>query len=114
MESQIAKMFAAIDNKNHDALDQFFDVDIVYERPGFPDVCGFSDILDFYKNRRPIESGKHYMNAVIASGDQAVSIGRFVGVLKDGSLADERFSDFYKFKGKKIIHRTTYFFRPAI
>ena len=114
MKPFIEDMFKAIDGKNYDAMGGFFHPDISYERPGFPNIEGFSGIMDFYKNRRLIREGTHHIDCVVASEDRAVSIGCFKGILKDGSVAEERFADAYKIQDGRIIHRTTYFFRKAI
>ena len=113
-DSLIQNMFDAIDPKNHGALDQFFTADVVYERPGFPDICGFDDLVDFYRNRRIIRTGVHNIERIVDAGESAVAIGKFVGTLKDGAPANERLADAYAFRSGKICRRTTYFFRAAI
>lgn len=112
-ELLIQSMFDAIDAQDHAALGQFFTADVVYERPGFSNICGFDDLVDFYRNHRIIKSGVHKVEKIIDAGESAVAIGQFVGALKDGRPANERFADAYTFRDGQICKRTTYFFRAA-
>lgn len=97
-----------------DALAEIFHPEIVYERPGYGSLCGVARLLQFYQHERVIASGRHSIEQIVIQDDHGACWGRFVGVAKDGTPADERFADVYTFEHGKIIARRSYFFRPAI
>jgi len=65
-------------------------------------IVGFSDFLDFHKNRRVIQTGVHYVEKIVGSDNNGAAIGKFVGALKDNDPAEERFSDAYIFRDGRI------------
>jgi ketosteroid isomerase-like protein len=107
-------MFRAIDSCDWDQLPAFFHDDVVYDRPGYRQFKGIDDLLRFYREERPVESGQHELETVLVKGNHAVAIGTFRGEMRDGRAEDVMFADAYTYKNGRIWHRRTYFFRPAI
>ena len=63
----------------------------------------------FYEWDRPIASGKHELEQVIADGAWVAVRGRFMGTLKDGTGTDVLFTDWVHFRGDLIDLRETLF-----
>lgn len=114
LAQRITDMFATIDERQWNALDTHFDVDIVYERPGYEPFRGLDRLRAFYERERVIAEGAHRLVLVVVQGEHAACHGRFVGMHRDGSLIDESFADFYTFKDGRVVHRRSFFFRPAV
>lgn len=110
----ISHLFRAIDQRDWAAFRELFDPEVVYERPGYPPLAGMDRLLRFYAEERIIVSGQHYIEQIVIDDQHGACWGRFVGVTKDGSPADELFTDVYTFAEGKIKARRSYFFRPAI
>jgi ketosteroid isomerase-like protein len=110
----IARLFRCVDARAWDALTKVFAHNIVYERPGYPPLLGFQEVLHFYRELRVVASGEHHLHDIIIDEDRGACWGRFVGQHKDGSAIEEGFADVYTFKAGKITTRRTYFFRPAL
>jgi ketosteroid isomerase-like protein len=113
-EASIEELFRAIDCQNWGKLSSIFHPDITYERPGYQPFIGIDQVLQFYANERMISSGQHKIEHIMVDHNCGVCWGHFVGILKDGTKADERFVDVYQFYQNSIIERRSYFFRPAI
>lgn len=112
--AQLRAMFARIDATDWDALAELFHPDLVYARPGYPALIGLERVLRFYREERQVASGTHEIEGIVVDGDAAACWGRMRGVLKDGSAADVRFAEVYRFEGGKVRTRRSYFFRPAV
>ena len=110
----IRAMFDAIDGARWEELPRYFAEDCVYERPGYAAPKGIAALLEFYRDIRIIGAGRHRLDRIISSGEQAVAVGQFEGADRDGRTLSERFADVYRLSGGRISKRTTYFFRPAI
>jgi ketosteroid isomerase-like protein len=110
----ILDLFAAIDAHDWHSLESFFHPEIVYERPGYPPIVGVERLLRFYREQRVIAAGEHIIERIVVAGPYGACWGRFLGVKKDGSLADELFADVYSFEGGAIRARRSHFFRPAL
>jgi uncharacterized protein len=110
----IPRMFAAIDARRWDALAEFFTADVVYERPGYEPLIGFSALDHFYRKVRIIGSGQHRVERMVAGRETAACWGRFVGASREGKPLDERFADVYELHGGRVARRTSYFYRSAI
>jgi ketosteroid isomerase-like protein len=110
----ICELFQAIDSHNLKALSHIFHHDVVYERPGYEKFVGVNRLLYFYQHERILASGKHDIECIIVEGDRGFCCGRFIGVKKDNSEADEKFADVYSFKDGMIKTRRSYFSRPAV
>lgn len=110
----IEALFTTIDAGRFDQLEHYFDPSAVYERPGYAPCVGYGQILNFYRHIRAIGSGEHHLENMVLDGKVMMSSGRFSGVKKDGDEVDIKFSESYRFKDSKIVHRRTYFFQPAV
>jgi len=113
-EKLIRDMFAAIDRREFDTLNEFFTADICYERPGYEPLHGLSELEHFYRHVRIIRDGRHEIEYVVLRSDAAACWGRFVGESHAGTELEERFADVYVLRDGRIARRTTHFFRPAI
>jgi ketosteroid isomerase-like protein len=114
MESVVRELLRTIDARDWDRLPEFFDPDIVYERPGYPPFEGLQRVLQFYRTERVISCGAHELGLVVSDGAHAACWGRFVGTHRDGSTISEEFADVYIMAGNRIKFRKSFFFRPAI
>ncbi len=110
----IGELFAAVDAREWERLDEFYTEDATYERPGFALLVGLCALTDFYANVRNIASGAHELGGTMVVDDTAACWGRFSGWSRDGRELDERFADVYELRDGKICKRTTFFFRPAV
>jgi ketosteroid isomerase-like protein len=110
----IMEMFRAVDTREWNDLQKFFDVRSVYERPGYETFVGIERLLKFYRDERAASEGTHFIEHIVVEGDCAACWGRFEGVLKDGSIINERFADVYTFADGKVRTRRTHFYRPAL
>lgn len=92
-----------------------FAIDAVYHRPGHAPMVGRERIAHFYCVLRPIRSGVHTLDVVIADDGGVATHGGFRGVALDGSAIDLRFADFFEFGGSgAITRRETYFAAPLV
>lgn len=110
----IKQLFATIDGQQWETLGRLFDADVIYERPGYEPFVGIERLMKFYREERILSSGQHYIEQIIIDGDHGACYGRFVGLKKDNTAADEMFVDVYCFNQDKIKTRRSYFFRPAV
>jgi uncharacterized protein len=113
-DSIIVDLFHAIDSSDWDTVVNLFHPDVVYERPGYPQLKGLERLLHFYKCERALASGTHKLEHILSDGVNAACWGSFVGKKKDGSDVNEMFADVYTFEDGKIRARRSFFFRPAI
>ncbi len=111
----ITTLFHTIDARDWESLPRFFSDHIVYERPGYEPIRGIEALTEFYRDIRILKAGKHHLEQIVINDDAGACWGRFIGIKRDGSQADERFADVYLFdEDKKILGRKSYFFRPAV
>ena len=110
----IMDLFKAVDSRDWATLSNIFHPEIVYERPGYEPFAGIDRVMQFYERDRILISGKHYIEHIVIEGNSGACFGRFIGIKKDHSAADERYADVYLFKDGMIKTRKTYFFRSAI
>lgn len=111
---RIETLLRIIDSGEFSKLGSVLHSDICYFRPGYAPLQGIDRVLSFYRDERVIASGVHHIETIIVDHAAAACRGRFVGRSRDGRELDEEFADVYRFAGDQIIHRQTYFFRPAI
>lgn len=114
LQAQILRLFDTVDNNRWEGLTDVFHPGVVYDRPGYPSLVGCRRVIGFYAHERIIDSGQHRLEQIVVSGSYAACWGLFVGKLKDGSFAEERFADAYFFDGTLIRSRRSFFFRPAV
>ena len=105
----VEALLTAIDHKDWDSLAKLLCEDSVYEVHGFTPYRGKKEILDYYENIRPIQTGVHTIESIYQGEDAVVCCGVFVGTKKDGSRVDIRFADELKFDNYKISQRQVYF-----
>lgn len=110
----IENLFRIVDNRNWDSLPLVFHSNVIYERPGYEPFKGIARVIKFYKEERILAGGSHVIEQIVVDRIHGACWGRFVGIKKDGSQADERFADIYIFDSGKIIFRRSYFYRPAV
>lgn len=113
-DTRLHELFRTIDSRDWSSLRGFLHPDVVYARPGYPPFEGIERVLAFYESERVIASGTHSLRSVVMSGNHGACCGRFVGTHRDGTAIDEEFADMYEFDGPLIVHRQSYFFRPAV
>ena len=112
--SFVSKLFAAIDQQLWDELPLYFAAECCYERPGYPPIHGIAAILEFYREVRIVASGRHTIEGIVASDNTVVCWGGFCGVSRVGDALSERFADIYWLADARIVHRRSFFFRPAM
>lgn len=110
----IRKLLRVIDTQEFALFTDIFHPDICYLRPGYEPLCGLDRVLFFYRHERIISSGVHFIGQIVADDHAGACWGRFEGESRDGRKLAEEFADVYRFVGHRIVHRQTYFFRPAI
>ncbi|WP_329314352.1 nuclear transport factor 2 family protein [Streptomyces sp. NBC_01262] len=113
-ENLVTELFSIIDGCRWDDLPGVFAPDCVYDRPGYEPLIGLARIQLFYREERVIGSGSHHVLHVVSNLEAAACWGRFTGVSKIGHPLDEEFADTYTVRNSRIVHRQTYFYRPAI
>lgn len=107
-------LFEAIDGRRWDALGAMLAADIVYERPGYPELRGRDAVLRFYRQERIIARGRHVITD-IASQDSRVSChGHFSGHSTSDVPLHVAFCDFYILRERTLAYRKTFFYVPAI
>ncbi|MDQ3761703.1 MAG: nuclear transport factor 2 family protein [Actinomycetota bacterium] len=111
---RLRAMFATIDAVDWDALPQFFHAEIVYERPGFPPLCGLDRVLRFYHNERKIVRSTHHVEGTVVQDDLGAVWGRVGCVLTNGTETELGFADIYHFDRNLVRLRRTHFFVPGV
>jgi ketosteroid isomerase-like protein len=110
-----ARHFALIDSGDISGMAHLFTRDAVYLRPGYPPFRGREEIARFYATLRPIRSGEHELESVVADGSQLAVRGAFSGVLHSGESIELRFSDFFTVdQDGRFTRRETFFFAPLV
>lgn len=110
----VHNMFSIIDCRAFERLHEVFHPEVVYQRPGFPDIQGITELIHFYQQVRIVKDGVHTIRNLVCEGENLVCIGEFSGVSAEGKSLATRFSDVYGLKNGKIALRETYFFKPYI
>lgn len=107
-------MFATIDAMDWDALPDFFDVAMVYERPGFAPLRGLERVLHFYHQEREIALSVHRIDGAVFQDGRGAAWGEVSCLLADGTATVAGFADVYHFDHDLITLRRTHFFVPAV
>ncbi len=110
----IRTYFDAVDANDLDQVLEQFHTDVVYERPGYPQLEGKQRLRHFFTEERVIATGRHDVEGIVVEGEQATAWGAFTGISRTGSALSERWCDVYWFRDGRIERRRTYFFRPAV
>ena len=109
----VDRLLAAIDARDWQALGALLTEDSRYTVSGYPSFAGRDAVLHYYRELRPIASGSHRIDGVVAEPGHAVSWGRFAGVKTDGTTVDVLFADVLELSGSCIQARQVYFCEPA-
>jgi len=83
-------------------------------RPGYADIQGLDNLIDFYKNIRRVGSGKHIVNSIFSEDSNWIVLGEFVGIDKHGQNVKVEYCDCFHAQGTKFISRQTFFHVPHI
>ncbi|WP_425572220.1 nuclear transport factor 2 family protein [Pseudonocardia eucalypti] len=103
-------IYRAIDRRNWDALRGLLSPAVFYSRPGYSEMNGRTEFVDFYKTTRQISAGEHDVRAIIASESVGCCWGTFSGVLRNGDMIQIAFADWYEFERGLVRTRRTFFF----
>jgi ketosteroid isomerase-like protein len=98
-------MHSAIDARDWGSLARLLHPRATLVAPGGARFEGADAVLDYYRAVRGIESGRHFIEGLLAEVDRAVSWGRFDGVRRDGQPISMNFSDMVRFEDGLILER---------
>jgi ketosteroid isomerase-like protein len=113
-ERQIKRMFDAIDRNELEIFREVFADTIHYERPRCQPIVGIEAMIRFYRDERPIASGQHTFEQIVANDACGASWGRMRGVMRSGASVELIFSDVCEFDAQgRICKRRSYLFDPA-
>jgi ketosteroid isomerase-like protein len=69
----------------------------------------------FYRYDRPIRSGRHQLDSVVAAGTEIAVRGSFRGDLRDGGGVAHRFAEFFRIgPDGRFTARETFFAVPHV
>ncbi|GAA1391615.1 nuclear transport factor 2 family protein [Kitasatospora putterlickiae] len=115
IQDAVHRYYALVDANRFDELVELFTTDATYERPGYRPLVGRGELTAFYRGERVIADGRHVVDQLLTSGQDAVVRGSFAGTLKGGDAVSLRFADFFRTDGNGLFaHRVTYFFAPLV
>lgn len=110
----VRAILTVIDDRDWARLATLVTPDIVYDRPGYPTLCGVADFLRFYRETRVVAEGQHRLDSLITNERTGFCWGHFEGVTRTREPINEIFADWYEFQDGRIHRRRTFFYRPAI
>lgn len=111
----VSAYYPLIDAGDIDGVLRLFADDAIYDRPGYPQFHGQSQLRAFYREVRTIESGLHTVENIVALGLSVAVEGTFQGTLKSGAQVSLRWADFWILNSSwQAIRRTTYFHTPLV
>lgn len=110
----VRTVLTVIDARDWSTLATLVTPDVVYDRPGYPTLCGAPELMNFYRHVRVIARGQHRLDSLLTNERTGFCWGHFEGVARDGDPIAEIFADWYQFEDGKISRRRTFFYRPAI
>ena len=113
---KVRRYYECVDAGEIDELLMLFDLDAVYNRPGYPPMTSRVAMAEFYRGERVIASGKHTLDRMTVDESGAAVHGEFAGVLKDGREVSLRFADFFVVDDETgfFARRDTFFFTPMV
>lgn len=112
---RVRRYYEFVDVGDVTGLLSLFAPDAVYHRPGYAPMVGRTEMADFYRGDRVIESGGHTLSHVTADNTGVAVHGEFAGVLKDGREVSLRFADFFTLRDDGLFsRRDTFFFAPMV
>jgi steroid Delta-isomerase len=114
-EATARDLYSRIDADDIPGLCALLSPDIVYSRPGYPDMAGRDAVEHFYREDRRIRDGRHRITGLVATGEQVAVHGDFDGTLRDGHPARHGFAEFFTVAPDGLISgRRTFFFVPLV
>jgi uncharacterized protein len=113
-DNLVRNILSIIDARDWPGLAALITPDIVYDRPGYPTLCGATDFMHFYTHVRMIADGRHRLDSLLTNELTGFCWGHFEGVTRGGHPIAEIFADWYEFENGRIRRRRTFFYRPAI
>lgn len=103
-----------IDQRDIPAALACFAENAVYRRPGYTAFVGLPAIKAFYRADRVISAGRHDLESIVEDADTVAVRGSFSGTSRDGDPLEVRFADFWRFAGRMVVERYTYFDVAAV
>lgn len=110
----ISNVYKSIDREEWDQLGIYFHENIVYDRPGYQSMQGYSEVSEFYKRSRLVSKGVHTVIKLVTQGEYCFYSGMFEGTLKNGKDVQLEFADYFEIADNKVIYRKTYFYTPMV
>jgi uncharacterized protein len=112
--SLINETYAIIDTAAYSRLEEVFDPNVVYERPGFDSIFGLVALREFYFTLRDVSTGTHELFEFFECERGVATYGEFHGRSKKGRKLHEQFVDVFLFGRDLVVARKTFFFRKGI
>jgi ketosteroid isomerase-like protein len=111
----VRDFYARIDADDVAGMCALLSQDVVYRRPGYPDMTSRESVERFYREQRTISHGRHQLARIVATDRDIAVHGRFSGTMRDGSAAEHRFAEFFTVTPDgRISGRDTFFFVPLV
>jgi steroid Delta-isomerase len=111
----VRDFYARIDADDIAGMLNLLSSDVIYRRPGYPDMTSRDSVERFYREERTISQGRHQLTRIVA-GERDIAVhGSFSGTLRDGRAAEHRFAEFFTVTPDgRISGRDTFFFVPLV
>ncbi len=111
----VRDFYARIDTDDIAGMCALLSSDVVYRRPGYPDMTSRESVEYFYREQRTISHGRHQLTRIVATDRDIAVHGRFTGMMRDGRAAEHRFAEFFTVTSDgRISGRDTFFFVPLV
>ena len=114
LSTVVSNYYRNIDRRDVPAALACFAEDAVYRRPGYSAFVGLRAINAFYRAERVISTGRHHLESIVEDTDTVAVRGSFSGTSHDGDPLEVRFADFWRFSGRVVVERNTYFDVAAV
>lgn len=114
LSTVVSGYYRSIDQRDVAAALACFADDAVYRRPGYGAFVGLAAINEFYRADRVISAGRHDLESIVEDADTVAVRGSFSGTSRDGDPLEVRFADFWRFSGRVVVERNTYFDVAAV
>lgn len=114
LSAVVSDYYRNIDQRDVEAALTCFAQNAVYRRPGYAAFVGLSAINEFYQDGRVISAGRHELESIVEDADTVAVRGSFRGTSHGGDPLAVRFADFWRFSGRVVVERNTYFDAAAV
>lgn len=104
----ITDLFEIIDGRRWDELGRVLAEDCVAHPARSEPLVGLARIEHYYRHERPIESGRHRLDAVVSDVGAAACWGTFTGRTAAGEDISVSLAEAFLVRDGKIVWRTTY------